>query len=209
MKDLKAPIYERLISAGSKYKSKHVQQAVEKDGTTTDGCTFQPQTLKYKSGQKSQQPAKADKWSELFQMAEKKKERKNRDVDDIEIERGEQEFTFKPKISRKSLRMEMNAGSPRRKQQMKAPTDTGLKRRGHQVATEEFVFDIQTKQEGEPLLHVDVNLPQKNVRVALYKNSDIDQVAHNFVQKYELDNNMEETLRQTLHQHMANALQES
>jgi len=42
MKDLKAPIYERLISAGSKYKNKHVQQAVEKDGTTTDGCTFQP-----------------------------------------------------------------------------------------------------------------------------------------------------------------------
>lgn len=211
IKQLKAPIYERLINAGQKYKSKHTAQAEENSGKDTEGCTFKPQTLKYKSAKKTENPEKkADKWSELYKMAEKKKERKNRNMDEIEIEKAQDEFTFKPKISQRSLRMEMNPNSPRRKQQMKAATDSGITGgRGRKAVAgnqEEFVFDIRT--DAEPLLHVDVNLPNKNVRVALYEDSDVGQVAANFVAKYGLEQQMELTLRQTLEQHMQAAIKD-
>jgi hypothetical protein len=94
-------------------------------------------------------------------MAEKKKERKNRNNDEIEIEKQEGEYTFKPQISKASMRMDLNKNSPRRRQQLKAATDTGIRKRGAVAAeaTEEFVFDIRTSE--EPLLHVDINLPNK------------------------------------------------
>lgn len=140
-------------------------------------------------------------------MAEKKKERKNRNMDEIEVEKAKEEFTFKPKISQRSLRMELNPNSPRTKQQRKAATDSGLAGgRGRKGNQEEFVFDIRT--DAEPLLHVDVNLPNKNVRVALYEDSDVGQVAANFVQKYGLEQQMEQTLRQTLEQHMQAAIKD-
>ena len=105
--------------------------------------------------------------------------------------------------------MEMNQNSPRRKQAVKAPTDTGLRRRGqYQSNTEDFVFDIRTQEQGDPLLHVDINLPNKNVRVALFRDSDVDAVASSFVKKYQLEAGTEETLRNTLKEHMENALQE-
>ena len=66
--------------------------------------------------------------------------------------------------------------------------------------------DIRT--DAEPLLHVDVNLPNKNVRVALYEDSDVATVAKNFVQKYGLEQQMEKTLRQTLEQHMQQAIKD-
>jgi len=36
-------------------------------------------------------------------------------MDEIEMEKANDEFTFKPKISQRSLRMELNQNSPRRK----------------------------------------------------------------------------------------------
>jgi len=141
-------------------------------------------------------------------MAEKKKERKNRQMDEIEMEKANDEFTFKPKISQRSLRMELNQNSPRRKPQVKAATDSGVgkNKRGQISNQEEFVCDIRT--DAEPLLHVDVNLPNKNVRVALYEDSDVSTVARNFVLKYGLEQQMEKTLRQTLEQHMQQAIKD-
>lgn len=45
-----------------------------------------PQTLKYKKA-KAQQQNDQDKWSQLYKMGEKKRTRKNRDADEIEIEK--------------------------------------------------------------------------------------------------------------------------
>lgn len=91
---------------------------------------------------------------------------------------------------------------------MKAPTDTGLRRRVVGGSHEEFVFDIRTGSKEQPLLHVDINLPNKNVRVALYKSSDANQVAGNFVKKYGLEASMVETLTQTLQEHMQKAMEQ-
>jgi hypothetical protein len=44
-----------------------------------------------------------DKWSQLYNLREKKQSRQNRNLDEIEIEKAEGEYTFKPQISKKSL----------------------------------------------------------------------------------------------------------
>ena len=37
-----------------------------------------------------------DKWQELYKMAEKKKDRQNRNKDDIDFMKNPEEFTFQP-----------------------------------------------------------------------------------------------------------------
>lgn len=103
-----------MINAGKKYKNKHQQQAADNSGKDTEGCTFKPQTLNSKKYKQPQQDG--DKWNHLYKMGEKKKMRKDRNLDEIEIEKEEGEYTFKPRISQRSLRMGVDPNSPRRRQ---------------------------------------------------------------------------------------------
>ena len=66
------------------------------------------------------------KWNELYKLAEKKKSRTNRPNDEIELEKQQDEFTFKPKISKKSLKISSSPRTQKNKPQLKASTDTGL-----------------------------------------------------------------------------------
>ena len=74
-----------------------------KDGTETDGCTFKPKILKkeFDNTRKSELEdlqEGADKWQELYLMAQSKKniDKADRAHDEIEIEQNPDEYTFQP-----------------------------------------------------------------------------------------------------------------
>ena len=77
--------HDYLIKRGEEYKKKHQKLAEEKDGTTTNGCTFKPQILKKKMEGKVERPEAGDKWMELYKMAEKKAAKDKKDMNHDEI----------------------------------------------------------------------------------------------------------------------------
>lgn len=82
-------------------------------------------------------------------MAEKKKTRTNKPVDEVELQKEQEEFTFKPKISKKSLNIASSPRTNKNKPQLKAATDTGLNSaRGGK----------NKQQNKDILLSVDINL---------------------------------------------------
>jgi hypothetical protein len=104
--------HDYLIQRGKQYKEKHTKLAEEKSGTATDGCTFKPTILKKKlAGQKEDnKQSDLSKWQELYLMAEKKraKDKKDRDLDDIELSKNPEEYTFQPnKGKKRSIRAAM------------------------------------------------------------------------------------------------------
>jgi hypothetical protein len=67
--------------------------------------------------------------------------------------------------------------SPRRtgREQRKAATDTGIRSKQNAAEDDSYIFDIRQDQQERPMpiLHVGVNLPDGNVRVAVYQDSDV------------------------------------
>lgn len=85
------------------YKDKRANDAENKQGQATDGCTFKPEILK----KQMQNTTKGDldgtvsggsKWEELYQQAHAKraKDRQDKDHDEILLEQNATEFTFQP-----------------------------------------------------------------------------------------------------------------
>lgn len=101
--------HEYLIQRGIAYKVKHTQLAVESEASKNDGCTFQPKILNKKfntvgkskldqlnEAMKEVKGKNGGKWQELYKMAERKKDRLNRNKDEIDFLKNPEEFTFQP-----------------------------------------------------------------------------------------------------------------
>lgn len=69
-------------------------------------CTFKPQIIKKKS---NKQEEKTDGFERLYSMAQKKRERNNKNTDDYIYEKNPEEFTFKPTINKTKRRESPNA----------------------------------------------------------------------------------------------------
>lgn len=97
-----------MIQKGKAYKEKQQQRATEKEASKNDGCTFQPKILNKKFntvGGKSkieqltdamneEKGKNVNKWAELYKMADRKKDRTNRNKDEIDFLKNPEEFTF-------------------------------------------------------------------------------------------------------------------
>lgn len=76
-----------------------------------------------------------------------------------------------------------------------------------QQPPKEQIFDFGEHAEGEEaMLYVDVNLGESKTRIALYSNSNPEQIAQKFAQSYNLDADLANNLTQMLRQQMENAL---
>lgn len=106
--------HDYLIQRGKQYKEKHQKLAEQKDGSSTDGCTFKPKILKKKLEGKVERPEANDKWMELYKMAEKKAAKDKRDVnhDEILLGKNPEEYTFQPNAHKyKNLKTARRAGA--------------------------------------------------------------------------------------------------
>lgn len=72
------PYHEYLIMRGKMYKEKRANEAQNKDGQATDGCTFKPEILKKPVGNTTKGDldgtiSGGNKWEELYLQAQSKK----------------------------------------------------------------------------------------------------------------------------------------
>ena len=118
--DGKLAYYDYLIERGKIYKEKHSKLAESKESTVTDGCTFKPKILNKKFATRNPETenegAKINKWEELFLMAKerpKTKDKKDKELDEIEFSKNPEEYTFQPNAGKKRESRRRSPDAPR------------------------------------------------------------------------------------------------